>query len=451
MGSFDVELDEDIYDGKNGHAEIHVDAADQVNFLTEQLRALRDGDPENELVAGVSASIEEVVPTLAAPIMSPSAVTGLTKVYRPAVQAYNVTGSSMGFWRAALARQRNEGARAKAFCAGDSTTLGIGLTGASTNYYIKSYPPRLLTLLQSKWGTVRRGPSWANGTNDTARVTLGTGWSTTSTRAGNAPSAANGLGGGGMWRQGSSPVGTLDFAPGYTCDTFEIYYLSGSGNGSFSWAIDGGSTTTINAATGSQTVSVATVTTTSGTHTLNLKEVSGAANIIGVGARLSTDLGGIELTWQGVSSTTTDYWGNGSVNAFGSQNALAAYDPDLLILGLGLNDSHSVLAGSPSVYKTNLEYIVDQQRANLGDVLLVLPWKSDAVNQLDFTPFRQAAYEVADDKDVALLDLGDRWPSVPATAVAEPYALMNSDHIHGTERGYWDMAQAVADVLTGAA
>lgn len=372
---------------------------------------------------------------------------GLTGAYRPQAQAYNLTASSMRLWRAALARQRNGEARAKLFCAGDSTTLGIGLTGAATNYYIKSYPARLYTLLQNQWGTVRRGPSWANATEDTARVTKGSGWSVTSTRAGGGPNIANGLGGGGMYRAGTGATGSLDFAPGATCDTFDIYYLSGSGNGTFSWAIDGGTATNVVASGGSQTVSVLTVSTTSGTHTLNLRQVSGAANIIGMGARLSTDAGGIEFTWQGVSSTTTDYWGNGGVNPFGSQAALAAYRPDLLVLGLGLNDSHSVLAGNSATYKTNLAYIAAQQRANSGDVLIVLPWKSDAVNQLDFAPFRQAAYEVADSADVALLDLGDRWPSVPDTAVAEPYALMNSDHIHGTERGYWDMAQAVRDAL----
>jgi lysophospholipase L1-like esterase len=370
--------------------------------------------------------------------------------YDEHLQTYNMKAGALRRFRAALARQRNGGAPAKIFCAGDSTTFGIGVTGVQANFYSRSYPARLLSLLPTRWGVARRGPAWAHGGLD-PRLTFGSGWSVVGTRAGGAPNTAMGLGGGGALRGANATATPLVFTPIDPCDSLTIYYLSGPTTGTFSWSVDGGSATTV--ATTNPTEGVSKITVPAGVggmHVLRINGVTGAVFIVGVGAQLSTNVGGIEFTWQGVSSTTTAYWANGSVAPFGSQNTLAQYKPDLLIVGLGLNDANTTLGGTAAIYKSNLAYIIDHQRSLGGDVLLIVPWVSDVASQADFAPYRAAAYQLCDEKDIALIDMGDRWPTPNATAVAEPYALMDTDHLHGTERGYWDMASAVNDALTSA-
>lgn len=395
--------------------------------------------------------------------------TSLAKQYDPKTQGYNLSQSSLLQFRTALAGVRasdTQGPVLRVLIAGDSRTQG---TGSGTPLYNHNWGSKLRALLSSAVGLpATDGAVWATdaGPFDDARITQGSGWSVTlGMNSGRTPATACGFGGGGVFTAATTATGTLGFAPdtnigsGGVTDTLRVFYLNGPGFGTVT--VKNGATTlgTINADTtgsgGAYGEAVATFTATRGANAYSVSfPTVGTFYVIGVEAYDSTTPC-ISVSNCGTSGSGTAYWNNANAGAVqGSGGAWSLYKPPLTVIPLGVNDSNSAAAAfvSSSTYQTNLGQIVDQARSNGGDVILWGDYQSPATNQQSIQSYVVAAYAVADSKDAALFDLNSRWPAGGGTPLGPSgYALLQSDLVHPSPRGHYDMADAVAILLRSTA
>lgn len=419
-------------------------------------------------LAGTAAA--PTVPGLAnkqAVVLPPSlpAGTSLAKVYNSALQAYNLSQSSLILARAALAGVRASDTQGPVFrilIAGDSRTQG---TGSGTPLYNHNFGSKLRALLNNTFGLpATDGAVWATdaGPFDDARITQGTGWSVTlGMNSGRTPTQAVGFGGGGVFTATTSATGTLGFTPDAnigssgTTDTLRVFYLTGPGYGTVT--VKNGATTlgTINANNATYGQAVATFTAARGGNAYTLSAPTGGSfYCIGFEAWDSTTPC-ISVSNCGTSGSGSAYWNNTNAPysaVQGSGGAWTLYKPNLTIVPLGVNDSNSTAAAyvSSSTYQTNLGQIVDQARTNSGDVILLGDYQSPATNQQPIQPYVAAAYAVADSKDVALFDLNSRWPAGGGTALGPSgYGLLQSDLVHPSPRGHFEIADGFAAVLRG--
>lgn len=233
--------------------------------------------------------------------------------------------------------------------AGDSTFEGIGSTsfGNTLPEQIKSLHPEAGegAVTQSLYNTL-----WG----------LGTGWEYWN-------SSSFGEGG---WEGTTSATGNLTFTFPTPIDTITVVYAKGSGFGTFTMNVDGGSAlTTINTANGSNALGKTTVTCTAGTHIINVPPPTvGNVFILWVEAYLSTDPTML-ICNGGTGGTRTNEWITSNVPwaKVGSFGALA---PDLTIISLGINDGIS--SYNPTDSQSNMNTLV-QLAQQTGDVLIVSP------------------------------------------------------------------------------
>ena len=96
-----------------------------------------------------------------------------------------------------------------------------------------------------------------------------------------------------------------------------------------------------------------------------------------------------------------------------------AHDPDLVVIMFGVNDENRGRAGNVvpvPEYRDNLETMVDRIRAEDGRVILMTPsmknlqWSATAGNLNDYA---QAMRDVAEEKQVCLVDAYQAWQDLP--------------------------------------
>jgi len=168
--------------------------------------------------------------------------------------------------------------------------------------------------------------------------------------------------------------------------------------------------------------------------------------VVGVEATIGTS--GVRTTNWGVSSARADWLVAGSGGLAGSTTSgslpfsFNLFPPDLSIISFGVNE---FLQNIPvATYKTNIQTIITKAKT-FGDVLLVSGVPNFATTS---TPsqgaYAAALYDLADTNDVAVLDIYDRMVSYVASA-----SLINSP-THPNTAGYWDMADATYQAISGA-
>lgn len=359
--------------------------------------------------------------------------------YNAQLSAYNVTESSIRRWRAQLAKAQvsASAAPARILCLGDSITEG---TVGSTPFRSYNWPARLRTVLAAdgRAGSVGEGCVVVGGQVPASydeRWTLGSGWSR----------VTGGLDG--MW-QAAPGSGTLSF-PVPSCDTIKIWYVRHSINGTWTWNVDGGSSTGV-ASNGAISIQSTTFTVSAGAHTLNIipHATTGYAMIIGIEYYTAAARNDVEvITGGGHSGYTSGQLATGSASpttSFYTTDMMVALAPDLTAICLGRNDASGV--GS-SGYKASMSIIIDAARTTASkDVLLVAPPPASAGSYPYDSVIRTALYQLADEKDLPLLDLTLRFGS---SWNAAPYNL-SADNLHPNDAGSYAIGQAVANLYLNA-
>lgn len=367
----------------------------------------------------------------------------LGNAYNPVGQWYGRWDTGLSRYHAAKARARAGGGTCRVLCAGDSLTLGYNGT---LPYETNSWPARVRTILAERGVTTYEGETFFTqpidgvaANNSDSRMVFGTGW--------NFNAGQYGIGGQALL-QSPAPgsAATFDFGA-VTCDTFRVYYLDITAV--FNFAIDGGSYSAASfTPTGSLAVRHVDIPAGStGSHTLHIKThaTAGTTYLLGVGYFTAANAtGGITIMRAGQPNTTTTLWvGSNSLNAIDN------VAPDLAILMLGTNDRSPGAGVSTTDYLSNLETLISRFSGVNGDTLLVLPPPSAGTLATNQT-YNAAVFAAADALGSPVLDLSSRWPQTTATAMAAPYSLLGGDGIHPTDKGYWDIAVAMADALLAA-
>lgn len=356
-------------------------------------------------------------------------------------------------WRAKVAGVRDGSvSRASLFYIGDSTTNGSGGAGGSgynAGGRTHNRPSRLAAALTKSYL-----PAFAHGQIATSNVlpatwavfdprfAYGTGWT-----GGN---FNNSLGKTAFFNTTTVRSGTtnaITFTPVGSVDTFEIYYEQFTSQGTWSWAIDGGTATNVNA-NAAQALGKAVVSAGSpGTHTLEVNRVSGNITICGFRAYDSTTPH-IEIVQAGCSGAfASDY--NGATFQWDALNAIPnVYQPDLSIVAIGIND-WSTGPQPLATYVTSLTNIVKACLVT-GDVIGV----TQVPTKINTSPSAPLALQqqYVDAAIGVYRSLGceviDTWRRFQSQEAALALGLM-SDNQHPSGPGYADWAQAEFNKIIG--
>lgn len=271
-------------------------------------------------------------------------------------------------WSTAVAKMRNGVRNAKLVMIGDSTTAGSGSTG--TAGYLSGGRATCPGVKLAKRLRDSGLPAYASGaygppaglTNAQYKAwdsrIAGTGW------------GPQGSPLGGSWllpMVETTAANSFSFTPSESINTFEIVYSTATNSRVFSYAVDGGAATNVEANTGTSSLATVTVNAGSvGAHTLTIAKVSGATNYIwGIRAYDSSNKCVEVMPW-GISSRRAQD-GIASTNPYDALPALQYFAPDLTIINLCINEW--VQAGDVATYKTNLATVIAAAQVS-GDVIV---------------------------------------------------------------------------------
>lgn len=365
------------------------------------------------------------------------------KFYSGRVTGYNVTARTTRRLRTAVARQDPNsagpgvtGAALRIMTVGDSNTNG---SAASAPLYAQSYSGQLGSMLGRAFVDAGIGATADPGASDSRLVYAGAGW------------AYGGVGFGlfGNGRRATGTGNTATYGP-VACTAFVLWYRKGPAEGTWSYSIDGAAAVNVNANAATESIaSVTTATLAAGTHTIVITApASGDISLVALEAA-NVGVGGARVIRVGSSGNSTNGLSVGNALS-GHVAAVTAMAPDLVIEMLGTNDFGTVNPPiTPAVYKSQTAAFVQALLAAGIDVAVIVEPAPQAprTGQTTYTlvQYRQALYEVADENDIALIDMQDRWGDwVSANALG----LMGDDY-HPSNRGHNDTARAIYEALFG--
>lgn len=348
---------------------------------------------------------------------------------------YNATPNTLRRWFAALSRAEAGGVNAHLACVGDSTVWGAA---GATPYTTQSWPGRLRTMVAKRFGDV--GGLGVEAFIDLANATanplvVATGFTRDGAR--------------GVFNSAYSSTAasqTLVYGPIVTAG-FKIYYANRAGGGAFTYKIDSGSTTTVNTANATESIQSVTVTASStASHSLTITSSdTSPVTILAVEAYTATT-GGVKVSRLGQNGAKAGdaITSTNPTSSLYAVTSMAA--PDLVAVCLEVNDW--LTSTSTATYSSRLATLIDQVRAVNADVLLIACAPPDpTLSTATLAAYSQVLYQLADSKNVALLDLQHRWSSY-SLANAAPYSFMGDDR-HPSSRGYFDIARAVFAAVFG--
>jgi len=347
---------------------------------------------------------------------------------------------------------------------GDSIAFGAEASGTTAPKYTTSWPGRLRALLAAEYGPAGTGIVLADPVIR-ANPTYDNRW----TYAGTITDLTFGFHAGANFRVDAVAGTYLEFTA--TADEFTVFNANAAG-GVVNATIDGGAVVKLrNVFTGGAAVNIEKqagykqiVTKVPagavGTHTLRLAPDTSNATfdlfIHAIEARVNTPgtfrVSNASINGKSLSTLFAGSGKNDEVNALYGLPMVDMLRADLLIIALGSNDW---LSSTPAATaKTWLKTLIQRQRAAgnngngstyaNGDALLVWNPQPDLTTLGLGTPstwqaYRDMFYEVADEENVPLLDLGTRWDTY-ATGNAAGFF---GDGIHPNDAGSLDIAPAV--------
>jgi len=387
------------------------------------------------------------------------------RTYAPNDFLYLPTSTALLKWRTRANEAARGGAQAHLALLGDSITYGGAATGASNPKWRNSWPGRVRRHLDSLLGP--------GGTGMVPPVTAITDvpaydprWAFTGT----VNRHAFGFHASACLRV--TPGATVSFTAD-NCNEFVVYGFSGGANNNFlnTAQIDGGTSRTFKNNANSATVDAPAATGkwfmhlethfaagAVGTHTITLTRPAGADSdlfIWGIEAR-NTTLGRIRVSNLGYSSKSlASFVASDDTNGLWGLPLLDTVRADLLVVGLGINDWQGQTGSSVlTATRDRLKSIVQRQRSTGstpggiahpgGDAMLAWFPQPDTTalavppNQNpSWDAMREVFYTVADEENVALLDLGMAWGGFTTGNSLGLFA----DLIHPNDKGGADIAE----------
>lgn len=381
--------------------------------------------------------------------------TTLRTSYAPSAGLYAPTPLAGRVWRRRLVQALAGERQAHIAVVGDSIAYGAGATNPP---YLKAWPGRTRTMLTKTYGDGGTGlvPALPS---PHATPALDPRWTFSGT--------VNDYGMG--FYKGSAyqitPGGSLTFTD--KCDMFVVYGVAGS-SGVNTVQVDGGASSTIrNVGSGGAAVTIEKTAGNHsnliethipagayGTHTLTFTAGTSNAYVIGIEGRSAS--GSFRFSTIAKSGMALNQMlGSGyndETNAWYGLPLIDMLKADLLIIALGTNDWQGGLS-TASFFYPQLTTLVQRQRASgtntgggtnaAGDVLLL--WNPiPNISGLGKDPalweaYRQTMYQVANEQNCLLLDLGYRWTDY---ATANGLGLF-FDMIHPDDDGANDLAPAI--------
>lgn len=345
----------------------------------------------------------------------------------PIVNTYDTLHNVFGIRARHLRRFRGRLAAAAAgtgICevaaVGDSIVAGQGATDLST----RAWPAVSRKLLHSRLILPAPSTGWAPVHHANAGALKDPRWVLT-----------------GTWIQGVTFLHAPSSSVGGSAATFtsdvagtvaEVYY-SGQ-NGEFTVSIDGGAAVTVPSSPGNEMRTYTVTGLANTTHTITVT-VSSTTAVYVYAARVRS-VAGLSLSNWGFSSAKASDWL--TVPWYLNTNSVISTNPALVLIGLGTNEAGNAV--SAATYQANMITLVDRFRAN-SDVVLLAPIP---LNGIDQSAHRAALYNVAQSRDVPVIDLAERWLSA---ASALGLGMYSDGGIHPSDVGYADMGNAIAGVL----
>lgn len=334
-------------------------------------------------------------------------------------------------------------------CDGDSTWLSLGavIGGGTGDGKTLSICGQLLNLFraagipsisQNFIGDGQTGnASTENHTYD-PRLVLGSGW---------ASCAPQFRALGGTVLCANSATGSTTFTPTEPIDTIKFCYLNGSGNGTFSYSIDGGLAVNINTNTTAGTACTIVTASPPAYHSVAFNWVSGAQGVY-LGSIIDTNstLHQVNFLIAGwPSSSSTDH--ANTANSFGgiiSTSSLAAYKPDLVLEEGGvINDWNANTSGATTL--ANLITIGNAWLGNGADFVLVTPNPT----AISATPRSQQLTSVAAMFSAATslaVPIVDYFNAIGTWEIANALGI-EFDVYHELYTGYTGQAKIIANFL----
>jgi len=380
--------------------------------------------------------------TLPSPIPFSWMASGITtETVVPPSTRFNVVG--LPIWSAAVRSQKSGKRNARILCVGDSTTMGAGAnsSAATGNDKAYSYPTALAGLITSRgskatWSSFVGNANAAGQNAYDNRLVPGASWS------------AGGVTAGGYAQRTTGTTTGLTFTPTDIWDTAEIYVFKGetSVSNSLIAGIDGVDKATISTMYYNSSPGYVFPDIIGGVapalHTLNLRGVftSGAIHVLGAIAYNST-VKEVTVVNAGWSASKASDWATGT-EAFSPTPVIAAYNPDLVIINLGINDANASVV--ETAYMAQMQTIINAARTSGADVLLVIPNACDPAGMgTKLESLSNRIIQIATNNSLKYVDLRTTLGTY-AEAVAAGYMR---DTLHPNATGYAKIAEAIANAI----
>jgi lysophospholipase L1-like esterase len=309
---------------------------------------------------------------------------------------------------------------------------GDSITAGASSPYSTVYPAALTALINSRIAPAAL--TWATALSPTGTVdprVSSTGWSNPNS---------------GYWLS-SSDGATLSYAPAgltvgpHTVDTVDIYWIPLWNGGSFSVSANGGAplgavNTRVAGYAHKTTVSLGSSMTA---PTITITATQGPVLIVALNAYDSAKPM-IQVGNFGFSGSAASGWqwplgrnGNGFAIMY------AAYPPDLMVLGLGVNDAGQ--AESPDAYSSYMQTLISRGH----DVLLTSMVPSMGTPWTTYEPqYVSAIKALASANNIGVVDTWTRWGGSYAAGASVGWY---QDAFHPSALGNADIATAVYQAL----
>lgn len=386
-------------------------------------------------------------------------------------ELYMPTPSALDTWKSIRSDTLAGSRQAHVSIVGDSIAFGAASNGASTPKYENCWPGQLRTLVDARFGSAGTGIVLAD-ENLISNPTWDDRWAWN----GGVVNQGFGLFRQSCFRLDGASSQYVEFTA--VCDEFEVMVLNDTA-GFATVSVDGGATQTIRNITGGSPadlepeagnhpkIMVTKIPAGSvGSHTLRIYPPSSSSShdtfLCWADGRINVNkrfrISNLSNNGESLSTLGATGVNNDETNGLYGLPHLDTANADLQIIGLGINDWQGAM--SVSSLKSALVTLIERQRssgtasgggnhANGDAMLLWNPQPNVTVLQPGGGPtwqqYRDAFYEVADEQNCALLDLGMTWGGFDAANTAGYFA----DNIHPSDTGAALIAAKVQRAVFG--
>lgn len=238
-------------------------------------------------------------------------------------------------------------------------------------------------------------------------------------------------------------------------DTFDVYYLTGTSS-TFNINIDGG--TAVSIGTGaSPGIAILTVSAAAASnHVLNVSVTAAGlgVGIIFIEPRLSTTPT-LRLAIAGVGSTTSINWSDTTSSAYGPLACIAAYNPDVVVFGIGADDILNATNFSTATLVNNLNAIVAACQVGGSSDIVVMGIVQQSQSTFPGTAanlqlFNNAEQAWAAQNGYPFVDVNTAWGGIAGMSQMQTLGYYDSVGTEFLPLGYADRGRLTADVLLAA-